>query len=151
MLRFALLDPGGVATSFFASNCFRALVFNEGPFAVSRLAPRLAVAGLAGVAGVASKDFMGAFLRLPGLAGFEVLFLTGVWVPFGMSPLLLSRKDAVRSSPSFSLSLSGWLVRFDFEAAASCGVDSISSGLGNWKECAFFDEDGGVGFVFLLS
>jgi hypothetical protein len=153
VLRFAVFGLGGVAATF-VFNCFCARVFTEEAFEVSSLELRL-VAGLAGVAGVASRDLIEAFLRLPGLAGFEAFFLTGVWAPFGAFPLVLSRNDVVVLSrkdvvKSSSLSLSDGLRCFDFDAAASCGVDSISSGFGNWKECAFFEEVG-VGFVFVVS
>jgi hypothetical protein len=152
VLRFAVFGLGGVAATF-VFNCVCARVFTEEAFEVSSLELRL-VAGLAGVAGVASRDLIEAFLRLPGLAGFGAFFLTGVWAPFGASPLVLSRKDVVVLSrkdvvKSSSLSLSDGLRCFDFDAAASCGVDSISSGFGNWKDCAFFEEVG-VGFVFVV-
>jgi hypothetical protein len=109
VLRFAVFGLGGVATTF-VFNSFCARVFTEEAFEVSSLELRL-VAGLAGVAGVASRDLIEAFLRLPGLAGFEAFFLTGVWAPFGTSPLVLFRKDVVVLSrkdvvKSSSLSLS---------------------------------------------
>jgi hypothetical protein len=109
VLRFAVFGLGGVAATV-VSNCFFARVFTDEAFEVSSLELRL-VAGLAGVAGVVSKDLIEAFLRLPGFAGFEAFFLTGVWAPFGTSPLVLFRKDVVVLSrkdvvKSSSLSLS---------------------------------------------